>query len=114
MVRSASNAWAAKLDVKNHYPTVPVEHLFFLLQSFGVYPTTIANVGTFLDALHQFPRIPGGVPTGPEASAILGTASLVPLDRILARHDLVAVRWMDDIDMFATSEGSIRSAIEEV
>lgn len=49
--------------------------------------------------------VPAGLPVGPEASALLGTLVLRPLDVLLRRYRLPFVRYVDDIVIFCGSEG---------
>jgi Reverse transcriptase (RNA-dependent DNA polymerase) len=105
----------AKFDVANHYPTVSLRHLCFLLQSFQASELTLNRISDFLSSLHAFSRLPPGLPTGPEASAILGTAVLIPVDRALGELNVFsATRWMDDIEVFDSSHDKIEVAIARV
>jgi Reverse transcriptase (RNA-dependent DNA polymerase) len=105
----------AKFDVANHYPTVSLKHLCFLLQSIQVPESTLNHISDFVSSLHAFNRLPPGLPTGPEASAILGTAVLIPVDRALGELDVFsATRWMDDIEVFDPSHEKLETAIARV
>ena len=58
----------------------------------------------FLRLLRDTPGVPAGLPIGPEASALLGTLVLRPLDLLLSRLGLPFVRYVDDIFVFCGSE----------
>jgi hypothetical protein len=54
-------------------------------------------------SLQERSRCPG-LPIGPEASALLGTVALAPLDRMLDREGVVFLRWVDDVFLFVSGE----------
>lgn len=95
--RSSSSGGEARLDVKNHYPTVSTETLRLTLNSAGAAPGAIDDLAAVLEEFGDIPGLPGGLPVGPEGSAPLGTQVLVPLDRVLEAEGLVALRWSDDL-----------------
>ncbi len=114
-LKQRGGGFVATLDVANHFPTVSLDRLAFLLQSFAVSPQSVDCVNRFLTRLHGFSRIPSGLPIGAEASAILGTAYLIPIDRVIERSGIAsAVRWMDDLSIADQSEGNIHATIAAI
>jgi hypothetical protein len=51
-----------------------------------------------------------GLPQGHDASAFLGNFYLLPLDQVLRHHDVHAIRYQDDIKVFANNPTTLRIA----
>ena len=89
------------LDVASHYPTVQHDHLQEILNSVGAPAGAVQDL---IGVLASLPTSAAGIPIGPEASAILGTVALLPLDRLLARGSAKVFRWMDDFVVLISGE----------
>ncbi len=87
----------ARFDVRSHYATIGCRSLRQCLNSVGAGSGATDSLIESLDDLHAVPDVPQGLPVGPEGSAPLGTAALIPLDRRLRGRGLHALRWMDDV-----------------
>ena len=94
------------LDVASHYPTVNLDRLQRVLASTGAAGSAVRDVIGALVSLQD--RSPG-LPIGPEGSAVLGTAALIPLDRRLHREGAKALRWMDDVVMLVGKRSEYES-----
>jgi hypothetical protein len=92
-------------DVKSHYPSTRDETVERVLSAVGSSSASIEQVMGFLKTLRVTPGVPAGLPIGPEASAILGTLVLRPLDLLLRRYGFPFVRYVDDLVIFCGSEG---------
>ena len=109
---SSPTAHLLVMDVANYYPTLSQATLTSSMNSLGVSSFGVELVNGFLNALHGLPGTAGGVPVGPDASAVLGTAGLISVDRLI--HDTTFCRWVDDIWVFVESEASAHSLAELV
>jgi Reverse transcriptase (RNA-dependent DNA polymerase) len=99
-------------DVKAHYPSTQDEAIERVLCVAGNPSASIDQVMFFLRLLRDTPGVPAGLPIGPEASALLGTLVLRPLDLLLRRRGLPFVRYVDDIFIFCGSEGEFSRVSE--
>ena len=100
------------MDVANYYPSLSQATLTSSMNSLGVSSFGVEVVNGFLNALHGLPGTAGGVPVGPDSSAVLGTAGLISVDRLL--HDTTFCRWVDDIWVVVDCEASAHSLVELV
>ncbi len=55
-----------------------------------------------------------GLPQGHDASAFLGNFFLLPLDQALRHHDVKAIRYQDDIKIFADNPTTLRITLREI
>jgi hypothetical protein len=101
-------------DVKSHYPSTRDETIERMLCTAGSSSSAIAQLMHFLRLLRDTPGVPAGLPIGPEASALLGTIVLRPLDVLLRRYGLPFVRYVDDIVVFCGSEGEFWHVSEAI
>lgn len=111
--RDQDGAGRGELDVKNHYPSTRPQSLVRMLSSFGVDDSARNSLLEILELFDSFPGSPPGLPVGPEASALLGTASLIHLDRLLARSGAINFcRWVDDFVIVVDSEADFAEIAE--
>lgn len=102
-------------DVRNHFGTIDLMVIERVLQSCGTSDGQCRDLIEFLSALGAWPASPAGLLSGPMASALIGTAALLPIDRLFKRQGVVYERWMDDIVVRAdtsTHFNAIRDAVE--
>ncbi len=90
-------------DVRNCFPTINTNRLCSQsLPSLGCDDFAISPLRSFLDDLGRLPGHHTGLPMGQEASSILGTAYLSPLDRVAGSTS--SIRWVDDLLFAGPSE----------
>jgi len=99
---SSPSAHLLVMDVANYYRTLSQATLTSSMNSLGVSSFGVEVVNGFLNALHDLPGAAGGVPVGPDASAVLGTVGLISVDRLL--RDTTFCRWVDDIWVVVETE----------
>jgi hypothetical protein len=98
-------------DIARYYPSIGLDRLETRLHDLGC---DLHGISVLLSALRKWASADGicGLPIGPEASAILGNAFLIPVDRMLISAGIQYVRWMDDYKLMCSNEAALRS-IEE-
>ena len=104
-------------DVASHFGSVRWDTLALVMHSCMVTDGACEELLEFLDACGAWPGSPDGLPAGPMASALLGTAVLLPADRVLARLQVPYERWVDDFVIAAPTEDgyvAAREAVNEV
>ena len=109
---SSPSAHLLVMDVANYYRTLSQATLTSSMNSLGVSSFGVEVVNGFLNALHDLPGAAGGVPVGPDASAVLGTVGLISVDRLL--RDTTFCRWVDDIWVVVETEAGAHSLAELV
>ena len=88
-------------DVASFYPSIDLDILTLILNSCGASVWEITPILDLLTQLKSFPNMSSGLPIGPEASAVLATAALLPVDRALRREGFgTYLRWSDDFTVF--------------
>lgn len=88
-----SEAW--KTDVADYYASVD-HHV--LLERMSRWRCGLEDIRLVMTMLHEWSLMGlSGLPIGPEASAVLGTALLINVDEALARVGVSHYRYMDDI-----------------
>lgn len=93
-------------DIRSAFPTIDLENLFGrTLPSFGCDEFELAQLRRFFAEVASYPGRWPGLLQSLEPSAVLGTAALVPIDRLLKRLEFNAVRFVDD-GAVATKTGS--------
>ena len=88
-----AEAW--KTDVADYYASIDHHVLLERMSRWRCGLGDIRLVMTMLDEWSSMGLT--GLPIGPEASTVLGTAFLVPVDEALARVGVSHYRYMDDI-----------------
>lgn len=92
-----------KLDVRSHYPTVSLRQLRTVLHSAACHDNAVRDLVKLLESLQDRSGC-SGLAIGPEASALLGTIALAPLDRMLLGERVTFLRWVDDLLLFVDAE----------
>jgi hypothetical protein len=100
-------------DVSGYYEYIDTEVLSETLDSAGVANDVIAGLKGLLKGWHRKSGH-AGIPQGPDASAVLANAYLIPVDELMGAEALARgwkyVRWSDDIRVFVGSEDEGRQA----
>lgn len=115
-----ASAWGCELmvrtDMKSYYGSIPMEGLArLLIGAKAMYGPT----AFFLERVMWWQDHCGleGLPVGPEACAIPGTAYLAPLDNVLRRFAAGFYRYTDDVIYFSNQGDlfeEIDAAVEEL
>lgn len=116
-VITSNGGLSGGFDVRNHYGSIDFRVLERVLHSCGVPDSQCQDLMEFLCSVGAWPMSPGGLLVGPMPSALLGTAVLLPVDRLLTGRGVVFERWMDDIVVCARTSDefvAIRSEVEEL
>lgn len=111
-LRARPGAHVLVMDVAQYYPSLTSGPLTLAMNSFGLSTGAVDETVNYLEALNGLPGTVGGIPIGPDASAVLGTAGLISVDRVLARE--FYVRFADDVWVIAADYASAEAAAERV
>ncbi len=96
------------LDVAAFYPSTAPAAVERALRAVGA-PALAGPLGRLLRSFGE--RGVGGLPVGPEPSAVLANAVLEPLDAALRRTGHPFVRWVDDVIVPAPDPAAARRAL---
>ena len=109
-VRSGLQASGAVFvgDVRACYGSMRPEVVMTSLAAAGVPGPDASAVAEILRSFEQ--RGLRGLPIGPTPSAVLANAVLSPVDRALREAGLGALRWVDDVVVFAPDLASAKKA----
>ncbi len=100
-------------DVVSYFEYVDLEILGRDLRRLeGADPDVLRLVSQLLNDVQRSSDV-WGLPQGPEVSAILGNFYLQPIDRVLGLHPVVALRFQDDIKVFARDAASLRRVLRD-
>lgn len=110
-----SGGTIVSLDVADFYPSVTMGHIARTLRSCGVEDYQIETVAELLNSVQNLGYMPTGLPIGPELSAVLATAALIPVDRALIHEGIDSyLRWSDDLKLYLPARTGPETAIEVV
>lgn len=108
--RAAEAGAALMADVRDCYGSISAQAVAAALARLGC---SVAQVGTVVGLLERLAaRGVRGLPIGPEPSAVLANAVLLPIDRALAAGGWSHVRWVDDVIVFTDSASAASEALE--
>ncbi|MEY2464934.1 MAG: hypothetical protein QOH64_3072, partial [Acidimicrobiaceae bacterium] len=102
------------LDVQDQYLTTSPGVVVTALNTCQTPTFVVEEVVAFLEGLSSWPTGPIGLAAGPMASALFGTVSLLPVDRLLARLGVTYERWVDDIVIQCLGESHFETTVEAV
>ncbi|HEX9854456.1 MAG TPA: hypothetical protein VGC47_04015 [Acidimicrobiia bacterium] len=91
------------IDVERQYETCPLSGIETALNSCGVDGWLVDETMAMLQELAAWPAT-AGILVGPMGSAMFGTLSLLSLDRLLARLQVLYERWGDDVTASTQNE----------
>jgi hypothetical protein len=93
-------------DVRACFASIGADQVARALRAVGAASTDRDAVAAFLVRLRRLGVI--GLPVGPEASAVLANAVLIPLDRAVEQLGVPHLRWVDDVvaGVVSAAEGS--------
>jgi hypothetical protein len=107
-VRTANAVFVG--DVRDCYASIRPGTVEHSLRSVGIDADVARRAMSVLDDLER--RGVRGLPVGPWGSGVLANAVLHGLDRALASEGLEALRWVDDVVVFASSASAANRADE--
>lgn len=107
-----SNRFVALADIADFYPRIYQHRLCNALRD-------LVSADRQRDAVRVLEKFLGmiaggtsyGIPVGPFASRLLGEAVLIDVDSALDHEDIDFVRWVDDFNLFCTSEAEGQRAL---
>ena len=111
--KKANGRFVATADIADFYPRIYHHRLENALASLATSPrvrqATTILVRRFLGTLAKGDSY--GIPVGPLASRLLGEALLIDVDEALLIERYRCVRWVDDFNVFCSSEAEARRAL---
>lgn len=103
------------LDVRSAFATIDLDVLLgTTLPSIGCDEAQLGALRRIFGELHDWPGRWSGLLQGLEPSSLLGTAALLPIDRLLARREMQHVRWVDDGVIASDSAGEFLDIAGEI
>lgn len=108
--RAARAGAALMVDVRDCYGSISVPTVAASLTALGCAAHRVAAVVGILERLAA--RGVRGLPIGPEPSAVLANAVLLPVDRALREGGWHHLRWVDDVIVFTEGPGAAAEALE--
>jgi hypothetical protein len=94
-VLARSSAALVFADVRACFPSIGPDQVARALAAVGAVAADRDAVAAFLVRLRRFGVV--GLPVGPDASAVLANAVLIPLDRAVEDLGVPHLRWVDDV-----------------
>lgn len=107
----AARAGAALMvDVRDCYGSISAPAVGTALAQLGCLGPQVTAVVRVLERLAA--RGVRGLPIGPEPSAVLANAVLLPIDRALRERGWPHLRWVDDVIVFTDGPNAAAEALE--
>lgn len=91
-----------RTDVENYYGSIDLTVAAHWLREWGCNQESTDFLLRLIEQWQLWANL-RGIPVGPEGSAVVGNALLLPLDQRMSSLRAQHLRWMDDILIFATT-----------
>lgn len=116
MWRTKNFTFAAKIDIRDFFGSIPHEQILALLAQTAVPRDIVALIQGFLSFASQSSPIGRkklGLLQGSPISGILANLYLNPLDQLLEQLGIPFIRYADDITLLTNSSADLESAIAQ-